>query len=87
MKSEVKKLKKTLPKERRAKPENKNLCKNCDTVFNGNFCPNCSQSASTRRIDAQYILHDIPHSVLHIDKGLPYTFFRLSVNPGKALLD
>lgn len=67
--------------------QNENLCKNCDAVFNGNFCPNCSQSASTRRIDAHYILHDIPHSVLHIDKGLPYTFFRLSINPGKALLE
>ena len=62
------------------------ICKNCDTVFNGNFCPNCSQSASTKRIDAHYLLHDIPHSILHIDKGLPYTFFQLCINPGKTLL-
>ena len=66
--------------------QKENLCKNCDTIFIGNFCPNCSQSAATKRIDAHYLLHDIPHSVLHIDKGLPYTFFQLSINPGKALL-
>lgn len=64
----------------------KNICKNCETAFEGNFCPFCGQSASTKRIDAHYLLHDIPHSVLHIDKGLPYTFFQLSINPGKALL-
>ena len=63
------------------------ICKNCDKEFVGNFCPNCGQSASTRRIDAHYLLHDIPHSVLHIDKGLPYTFLQLSTNPGKTLLD
>ena len=62
------------------------VCKNCDTTFNGNFCPNCCQSASTKRIDAHYILHDIPHSIFHIDKGLPYTFFQLSKNPGKTIL-
>ncbi len=67
--------------------QNETNCKNCNTEFKGNFCPNCSQSAATSRIDAHYILHDIPHSVLHIDKGLPYTFFELSINPGKALLE
>ena len=62
------------------------ICKNCETLFMGNFCPNCSQSAATKKIDAHYILHDIPHSVLHIDKGLPYTFSQLCKNPGNALL-
>ncbi len=66
--------------------QNETICKNCDNVFSGNFCPNCSQSATTKRIDAHYLIHDIPHSILHIDKGLPYTFFQLSKNPGKALL-
>ena len=63
------------------------ICKNCDTIFTGNFCPACSQSAGAGRINAHYILHDIVHSVFHVDKGLPYTFFQLVKNPGKALLE
>lgn len=62
-------------------------CKNCQTQFQGNYCPQCGQSAQTHRIDAHYMLHDIPHSILHVDKGLPYTFIQLCRNPGKALLD
>jgi hypothetical protein len=62
-------------------------CKNCQTRFQGNYCPQCGQSAHTHRIDAHYMLHDIPHSILHVDKGLPYTFIQLCKNPGKALLD
>lgn len=62
-------------------------CKNCEAVYYGNYCPTCSQSAQTKRIDAHYLLHDIPHSVFHVDKGLPYTFLQLTTNPGKALLE
>ncbi len=62
------------------------ICKNCDTKFRGNFCSNCGQSATTHRINAHYFLHDVIHSVFHVDKGLPYTFYQLSINPGKNLL-
>jgi hypothetical protein len=64
-----------------------NVCKNCSAVYKGNYCPICSQSAHTKRIDAHYLLHDIPHSVFHVDKGLPYTFLNLAKQPGKTLLD
>lgn len=68
------------------KIEKEITCKNCETTFEGNFCPNCSQSSHITRINLQYFLHDIPHSVLHVDKGLPYTFYQLSKNPGKTIL-
>lgn len=63
------------------------VCKNCDHHFKGNYCPHCGQSAHVEAITAKYFLHDIPHSVLHIDKGFFYTLGRLFVNPGFTLRD
>ena len=63
------------------------ICKNCAAIVKGNFCSNCGQSGSTHRINAHYILHDVVHSVFHVDKGLPYTFYQLSTNPGKNLVE
>ena len=60
-------------------------CKNCNQQFEGNFCPTCGQQAREHRINAAYFLHDIPHSVLHVDKGFPYTFWQLIKRPAKAL--
>jgi hypothetical protein len=60
-------------------------CKNCGHNFHGNYCAECGQSAHTERIDAHFFMHDIPHSVLHIDKGFFYTFKELIVRPGHAI--
>ena len=60
-------------------------CKNCYNQFEGNFCPKCGQAFTVHRINAAYFLHDIPHSILHVDKGLPYTFKQLITHPAKAL--
>lgn len=60
-------------------------CKNCGNPVEGNFCSACGQPAKEHRINAAYFLHDIPHSILHVDKGFPYTFRQLIVRPAKAL--
>jgi hypothetical protein len=60
-------------------------CKNCGHNFHGNFCSECGQNAHTERIDSHFFLHDIPHSVLHIDKGFFYTFKELIVRPGHSI--
>ena len=57
-------------------------CKNCNKHFQGHYCPNCGQSSHEGRIDARYILHDIPHSVFHIDKGFFFTLIALFTRPG-----
>jgi hypothetical protein len=62
-------------------------CKNCSQSFEGKFCPACGQAAATHKIDLHYFLHDIPHSVLHIDKGFFYTLKRLSTMPGVMLAE
>ncbi len=61
------------------------ICKNCDHHFKGNFCPHCGQSAKVEHIGIHYFLHDIPHSILHIDKGFFYTLGKLFTSPGKTL--
>jgi hypothetical protein len=60
-------------------------CKNCGHSFHGNFCPECGQDAHTAPVNLHFFLHDIPHSVLHIDKGFFYTFKELIVRPGHAI--
>lgn len=61
------------------------FCKNCEQPLAGKYCSHCGQSSGVHRINAHYFLHDIPHSVFHIDKGFFYTFSCLFANPGKAL--
>jgi hypothetical protein len=61
------------------------VCKNCGAHFKTKFCPDCGQSATVHAINATYFLHDIPHSILHVDKGFAYTFKELLTRPGKTL--
>jgi hypothetical protein len=42
------------------------------------------QKQGIKRIDAEYISHEIQH-LLHFDKGFPYTFKELLIRPGKAV--
>lgn len=57
-------------------------CKNCSTEVTLNYCPNCGQPVSLKRINGHYIIHEIEH-VLHFEKGILYTIRELLVNPGK----
>src|SRR4051812_48133830 len=62
-------------------------CKNCGLDYTGNFCPNCGQKAATHDIDSKYILHEIPHAIFHIDKGIFYTIGQLCTRPGKTVIE
>ena len=59
-------------------------CKNCKKEINGNFCSNCGQSASLKRIDGHYIIHELEH-VLHFERGILYTIKELFINPGQTI--
>lgn len=61
------------------------ICKNCSHPSEGNFCQQCGQETKVHRINGAYFLHDIPHSVFHVDKGLFYTFWQLLKRPGETL--
>jgi Protein of unknown function (DUF3667) len=62
-----------------------NLCKNCNHTFQGNFCSNCGQKATTHDIDFKFIVHEVPHSALHLNKGIFFTIKEMSTRPGKTI--
>jgi len=62
------------------------VCPNCETVYEGNFCPECGQKTIHGRYTFGYLVHDLFLSALHLDKrGLPYTVKELTLRPGTAL--
>lgn len=61
------------------------LCKNCEHVFQGNFCSNCGQKTNTVRLDWHYIQEELKYTFLHINKGLLYTIKELFTRPGDSV--
>lgn len=59
-------------------------CKNCSTELSSNYCPNCGQSASLKRIDGRYIFNEIQH-LLHFEKGVFFTVKHLFLKPGISI--
>ena len=59
-------------------------CKNCNAKIDQNYCPNCGQAAKVKRIDGQYIIHEIEH-VLHFDRGILFTIKELFIKPGESV--
>lgn len=62
-------------------------CLSCDRRYEGKYCPDCAQPARTGRITGSYLAHDIPHSVLHVDRGILFTMKELFVRPAGMLRD
>ncbi len=61
-----------------------NICKNCNSQINEKYCSNCGQPKVLKRIDGDYIRHEIEH-LLHLDKGFFYTVKELFIRPGKSI--
>ena len=61
------------------------ICKNCATVFDGNFCYNCGQSANVHRLDIHFLWHDIQHGLFHFDGGILYSVKQLLIRPGNTI--
>ena len=60
-------------------------CLNCENSFKGTYCNVCGQKAETHRFSMHEWMHEIPHSLLHIDSGFFQTFKTLLVRPGNAV--
>lgn len=62
-------------------------CRNCENILSptDRYCRHCGQSAKTGRINLHILLHEIQHSIFHVDKGILYTIKELTVHPGKTL--
>ena len=61
-------------------------CLNCDTPLTDRFCAHCGQPAATHRLTMGHLLHEIPHSIWHVDKGLLYTLRGLLLRPGPTVV-
>lgn len=61
-------------------------CLNCEVALTGPYCAQCGQSAGTHRITMGHLLHDIPHTIWHVDKGLFFTLRELLLRPGAVVL-
>ncbi|TCN56232.1 DUF3667 domain-containing protein [Flavobacterium circumlabens] len=59
-------------------------CKNCNAEATQNYCPECGQPMSLKRIDRHYITHEIEH-VLHFERGILYTIRELITRPGENI--
>jgi Protein of unknown function (DUF3667) len=58
-------------------------CQQCGEISSGNFCSNCGQSLTTKRLTISAIIHEVFHFFTHLDKGFPYTLKKLAIMPGK----
>jgi Protein of unknown function (DUF3667) len=57
-------------------------CHNCGASTHSAYCGQCGQKAHTQRISFSYLLHEIPHAVFHVDRGLIPTVVGLFKRPG-----
>ena len=60
-------------------------CLNCGHQFEGKFCSQCGQKSATHRFTMHEWLHEIPHSIFHVDSGFFYTAKALFTRPGEAI--
>ena len=61
-------------------------CLDCGAALTDRFCAHCGQPANTHRITLKHLLlHDLPHSVWHVDKGIAYTFWQMLTRPGLTI--
>ena len=59
------------------------ICKNCDSQFDGTYCPNCAQSIKANsRLTFKSIISDFFDNIFNLDKGFFYTFWNLIRRPG-----
>lgn len=61
-------------------------CLNCGHSFKGNFCSNCGQKATVKRITATVLLEDVIHFFTHLEKGFLFTTWNFIVRPGSTSL-
>ena len=64
------------------------VCANCDRAIDGpeqKYCPNCGQRTPVSRIDWHFLVHEVPHSIFHVDGGILYTLAQLLTRPGHTI--
>ena len=60
-------------------------CRNCNTVFEGNFCNNCGQKAGEKRFMLSNLPVEFLHGFYHVHSGFLFTIRELFIRPGETL--
>ena len=60
-------------------------CANCDTALSGAFCHRCGQRGEIHALTLPHLLHEIPHAIFHVDRGLLVTIRALALRPGRTI--
>ncbi|MCJ8497126.1 DUF3667 domain-containing protein [Chryseobacterium salipaludis] len=60
------------------------ICKNCGDVITKNYCANCGDNDSVRRIDRNYAVQEVLY-LIGFEKGFLYTAKLLLLKPGLLL--
>ena len=64
---------------------NKNKCLNCGTEFSGKFCPECGQSADTKRLSFRRAITETIPDIYNLDNKFVLTCIDLFRKPGDVL--
>jgi hypothetical protein len=62
-------------------------CGNCQTIYNGNYCPECGQPAKEFDRPFSFVFYDFLGNIIAIDSRLLKTFIALVAKPGYLTKD
>lgn len=65
--------------------DSRKKCKNCHTLFEGNYCNNCGQEGDEKRFKLSTIAETFIHGFYHVHGGLLFTMKELFIRPGEML--
>lgn len=60
-------------------------CADCGAAVSARYCGACGLRFPTHRLSVGHILHEIPHAIFHVDRGVLPTLFLLGLRPGIAI--
>jgi hypothetical protein len=63
------------------------ICINCNNEHQENFCPNCGEQATVKKITFRSIFNDVFLTITNMDKGFLFNLKYLFLNPRKIVLD
>ncbi|AOR27500.1 conserved hypothetical protein (DUF3667) [Formosa sp. Hel1_33_131] len=70
-----------------SKSKNLDLCQNCDTRFNGNYCPNCGQQLKEFQRPFKFLIVDLAGNIFSFDTRLWRSLKDLITLPGTYALE
>lgn len=60
-------------------------CLNCQTPLHSPYCGQCGQNAKVHPFTLAGLLHDVPHAVFHVERGILPTLAGLLRRPGATI--